>query len=146
MCTRPLGSCSPVDEQDRDGDRVSTFSLSTGRFGSYISDSISDVRLVDEAAGETLAPLQVNVNRCLCSTLTFQPLPGVAGQQALFVTFPAPAAGNEQVAVRAGDFPLTPPVDLTPPGSVAFADEPIRGRGGYRSGHPMCCSPSAPRI
>ncbi len=49
-----------VDEQDKDGGQVSTFSLGSPRFGDYLSDRISDVRLVDEAAGETLAPLTVN--------------------------------------------------------------------------------------
>ncbi len=68
--------------------------------------------------------MTVNGNVCLCSKLTQLPAPGAAGQQALFVTFPAPAAGTEQVAVQAGDFPLTPPVELMPPGGVAFADEP----------------------
>ncbi len=113
-----------VDEQDKNGGRVSTFSLGSTNFGSYLSGSLSDVRLVDEAAGETLAPLTVNGNRCLCSSLPLTPPAGVAGQQAVFVTFPAPAAGTEQVAVQAGDFPLTPPVELTPPGRVAFTDEP----------------------
>lgn len=116
-----------VGEQDAEREAVTTSSVSRPRFGRYKADGVSDVRLVDEAAGEVLVPLINDEDRCLCSEVEFKPEPGEKGQQAVFVTFPAPAAGTQEVSVQVGDFPISAPVELNPPGDVAFEDEPTGG-------------------
>ena len=112
-----------VQEQDADGDAVTTSSLTRPEFARYRGRGLADVRLVDEPAGEVLQPLQADDGSCLCSEVEFSPEPGEAGQQALFVTFPAPAAGTTQVALQVGDFPMSPLVPLTQPGQP-FTGEP----------------------
>ena len=112
-----------VQEQGLDGDAVTTSSLSRPAFDRYRGRGLADVRLVDEPAGEVLQPLQAEDGSCLCSEVEFSPEPGEVGQQALFVTFPAPAQTTTQIALQVGDFPMSPLVPLAQPGQ-AFAGEP----------------------
>ncbi len=116
-----------VGEEDAEDDTVGTSSLFDRSGDGYRGDGLSDVRLVDEAAGEVLKPLRASDRGCLCSDVKLLPAPGEQGQQALFVTFPAPAASTQQVAVQVGDFPLSPLVDLGEPGGLTFNAEPAQG-------------------
>jgi outer membrane protein OmpA-like peptidoglycan-associated protein len=114
-------------ERNAEGDNVSTFALFDRDSGAYTGDGFTDLSLVDEAAGEVLKPLRTKDGGCLCTLLELLPEPGESGQQALFVTFPAPAAGTMQVAVQVGEFPLSPLVGLDKSGEVVFDGEPEKG-------------------
>jgi outer membrane protein OmpA-like peptidoglycan-associated protein len=115
-----------TEEEDVQGKDVNIGSLRSGGVGTdgYRGDGFSNLRLVDETAGEVLWPLRNAEKRCLCTELEFTPDAGPDGQQVAFVTFPAVAAETETVALQVRDFPMSPLIELEEPGEVAFEGEP----------------------